>query len=123
MSGHEILWRFDRECVTALAVCNEPVGSDCRLVPIKDSVLCVCDEWIGIERDADGPYHVAIGSIGDEKHRMEDGGECNIALFLNMSELIEESAVDRPTFEIGRTPFEPVWQGDYYDWKRIEVTA
>lgn len=117
MSGHEIVWMFDRDSVTSRVVCNEPLGSNCRLAPIATSVLCHCEEWAGILRDKDGPYHVVDGALGEEKHRMEDGGECNVALFLNETFDIEESAAGKPNFEIGRTPFKPVWQGDYYDWE------
>lgn len=119
MSGHEIVWTFDRDSIESLVVCNEPVGADCRLAPLSDSVLCSCEEWAAIERDVNGPFHRS----GDEIHRMTDAGECNVALFLNESFCIEESAVGKPNFVVGRTPISPVWQGDYYDWERIDPDA
>lgn len=117
--SHEIVWTFDRDAVTSEVVCKEAVGADCRLRPIPDSVLCQCEEWASPLRDEHGAYHLYDGDIGQEKHRMEDSGECNVALFLNESFCIEESAVGSPHFEVGRTPIEPVWQGEYYDWKRV----
>lgn len=127
MSGHEIVWTFDRDRVASQVVCTQPVGADCRL-GARDYNVCGCESWNILRDDDAAPYHFADGgdrSIGD-RHYMTDTGECQVALFLNESGYVEELLspdADADEFVIGRTPIEPVWAGDSYDWKPAEVSS
>jgi hypothetical protein len=69
-----------------------------------------------IAREDDRPYHLAND---DAKHYGKPGAECNIVVWMeNDEELIEACVDDR--FTIGRTPIEPVWTGDWYEWKPLQ---
>jgi hypothetical protein len=49
------------------------------------------------------------------------GVHCNVVAFLEQdyAGIEEMAAAGVPDFEIGRTPIEPVWQGDYYEWRPL----
>ena len=125
MSGsHEIVWTFDDDRVVAEVVCKSTPESPCRWEPHDDA--CQCEAYYGSGVDADGPYHLAFmvddadGSESEVKHRMRYGGECGVRNWMNDDpSTIPESAEADGTFEIGRTAFEPAWQGDYYTWERV----
>lgn len=125
MSGHVIVWTFDGDCVTASVVCLEEPGEDCRLTG-----HCDCEEWGQIERREDGTiWHALTEGYRDRDvtrdvtqwHEVKPQDECNVAAYMNEDpSLIPELADGVKPFEIGRTPIEPVWVGDYYEWKRAE---
>lgn len=119
MSAHELVWTFVLDCVQAEAVCNAAPDANCRLVCAGD-----CESYTEIIRHEDTTFDGEIVKRYTHDDCVEGmkPGECNLCLFLNESDCIEESATDRPEFVIGRTPIEPVWQGDYYDWRLPEVT-
>lgn len=120
---HFITWTHDRDCVRPKVSCTGPENATCRLTCADPN--CSAEEFDGFYRDADGnPFH-ANGEDDDGNeivHPMKDGGFCNVAEFLNEGGCIDEEAVDTPAFVIGTVPIEPVWQGDYYAWKRAETS-
>jgi len=124
MSDHEIVWTFDTDQVIAKIVCHAEAGANCRLE--ANHPACDCEAY-RIERDEEGPFHLYLtedddGNEIEERHDMRDSGEgrfgptCNVEAWMNEGE-VEESAVKGTTFEIARTQIEPVWTGDYYQWK------
>jgi hypothetical protein len=126
LTGHSIVWEFSRDVVRPTVICEALEGSDCRLGP-EDYRVCQCESWSILRGDDGRPYHLAE-AWGDEarreapaRHYLTDSGECQVVLFLTESDCIEESCDDTSdnTFEVGRTQIEPIWRGDYYDWKRV----
>lgn len=120
MSEHSLIWNYDRDRVTVRAECAAAEDADCRLACRGD-----CETYCEIVRHEDVTFEGEV-----VKHYTHDDctegmapGECNVCLFLNESDCIEESGDGRPTFTIGRTLIEPVWQGDYFDWKPVEIEA
>lgn len=115
MSGHAILWKFDRGGVTAEVVCHEPEGADCRLT----SVACECEYWGEIQRRDDGTIWHKIVDYGDSYeplwHEVKPQDDCNVCLFINESGCVEEFG--RGSFTIAETPIKPIWDGDGYDWE------
>lgn len=108
MSGHRIDWFFDNDYASPELVCEEPPGADCRLT----NAGCDC-ESIKLERDQDGtPYHM----VEDARHEMTTQEECNVILFLE--EDTADHAEQGQRFLIGSHEIEPVWGGDYYEWRR-----
>lgn len=79
--------------------CSGPAGALCRLI---------CDEYCGAES----------WPCGDPPHRMRDGGECNVVLFIEDGDDVDDSAVvigDRDL--IGYVgPITAKWDGDGYLW-------
>ena len=112
MSDHVIVWEFNRDHVTGEAVCNAGDDALCRNMP-----NCDCEIWLDISHDEQGWFHTAEGNP-PQLHRHDTPGDCNICEWLNASD-IEECAEGRPTFDIARTPIEPVWTGDFYEWKPL----
>lgn len=117
---HEIEWTFDSEHVRPRLVCHAPAEAMCRW----QATACECEAWYGMNRDAEGPYHLATEADPDDwrkevevKHRMTDGGECHIALFLNEGEIEECCSIPGCEFIVGRTFVETTWTGDYYEWR------
>lgn len=122
-SIHFIAWTHDRDCVRPQVICTGPEGSTCRLT--CSEATCADEEFNGFHRDKEGnPFHTSgVDNDGNEiVHPMEDGGFCNVREFLNEGGCIDEEAVDTEPFVIGTVPIEPVWQGDYYAWKRVETS-
>ena len=122
MAEHELVWTHESDSVTIEAACNAKPDADCRLEPSPDSG-CECESF-DFERDERGAFHTVIAyDDGDNevevRHDMQSGGDCNVCLFLNESDCIEESDDSRSTFEIGRKAIDPVWQGDGFDWKPV----
>ena len=127
MSEHVIIWEHDVDTVTARVACLEEPGADCRL-----RGECECESWGPIERREDGTiWHQLTDGYRDldlprdvpQWHEVKPWDGCNIALFLNEdASVIAESSQERTAFEIARTPIDPVWNGDWYEWKRAEVT-
>ena len=130
MIGHEIVWEHERDSVTARIVCNEDPGADCRLASAGPD--CDCEAWGRIERREDGTiWHELTEGYRDltkprwvtQWHEVKPSDECNVVNFMSEDpSLIAECSQERKSFEIGRTPIEPVWLGDFYEWKRAEVT-
>lgn len=119
--AHFLTWTHDQDCVRVSATCAADEGADCRLICADPD--CYAEEF-SVDRRLDGtPFHVAgEDNDGDEIfHDLKDAGWCNVCEFLNEGGCIEEEAVDTPSFVIGTVPIEPVWQGDYYAWKRAEA--
>jgi hypothetical protein len=122
---HEIVWRHDQDHVTGEAVCHADPTAQCRW-----RSDCDCEVWYDLGRDDNSPFHVVeeldpiTGNPTGQnvKHRMTDGGTCNVLDFLNAdpSCLPELRVVDnRGAIEIGRTPIKPFWDGDSYFWKVV----
>lgn len=113
---HCIVWIFDRDRVTAEATCTAEADADCRLACHGD-----CETYSEIHRTEEQTFDGDIVKryTHDDCEEGMTPGECNVVLFLNESYCIEESADGKPTFVIARTPIEPVWQGDYFDWKPV----
>ena len=120
-ADHFLTWTHDQDCVRVSATCTAAEGATCRLTCADPD--CVDEEFTGFDRDQSGnPFHTS-GEDDDGNeifHPMKDGGFCNVCEFLNGGDCIEEEAVDTPSFVIGVVPIEPVWEGDYYAWKRAE---
>lgn len=125
MSGHEIIWTLDRDRIQGKVVCHEEPGANCRLEANHPN--CDCESY-SIERDDQGPFHLYWtedddGNEIEERHDMRDSGEgrfgptCNVEAWLNESDVGLEELGCMRVFEIGRTPIDPVWRGDYYEWK------
>lgn len=114
MSAHVLVFEFERDRVEIRAVCNAAPDADCRLSCNGD-----CESYTEIHRTEEQTFDGEIVKYytHDDCDEGMKADECNVCLFLNESDCIDESAVGKPTFEIGRVPFEPVWQGDYFDWK------
>lgn len=109
-SGHEIVWTFERGALAGRVVCHERPDADCRLEGSGD---CGCEAWT-IERDPDGtPFHMVDGV----RHGNEPASDCNVVLFLEGGDDVEELAVADTSFELTRTRIEPVWDYDHYLWK------
>ncbi|WP_235738961.1 hypothetical protein [Nocardioides alcanivorans] len=117
MSGHEIAWEFDRECVEARCVCTSPPDANCRLSCPDD-----CETYGEIIRHEDVTLDgkVAKWITHDDCRAVMQPGECNVELFLNEGGCIKELALGGPRFTIARTPIRPVWEGDFYEWEPIE---
>ena len=130
MSGHVIVWEHDRDTVTARLRCLEEPGSDCRVQGGPD---CECEEWGRIERREDGTiWHQLTDGYRDltmprdvpQWHEVKPSVECNVENFMNEEpSLIAECSQEKEPFELGLTPIEPVWLGDFYEWKRAEVKS
>jgi hypothetical protein len=66
---------------------------------------------------SDRPYHLAAD---DAKHYGKPGGECNVVTWMDNDEELIEACIGALSFTIGRTPIEPVWTGDWYEWKPLQ---
>jgi len=120
MSEHALVWEFDRDTVNCKAVCNAAPDADCRLSCYGD-----CEVFSQIIRHSDETFD------GETVHRIThddcDAGmradECNVCLFLNESDCIQEMAVggypNGPRFIIGTVPIRPSWDGDCYEWEPV----
>lgn len=109
---HRIEWTHDEDRTTARVVCDAPEGADCRLTCDEG-----CEEWT-IERDESGPFHSVCTLEDDLRHDMRDMGECNVALYLNEGECIEEMRSGDPSpIVVGSVSVIPVWEGGYYSWR------
>lgn len=115
-SEHVIRWTFDRGSVNAEAICNAEPGADCRLT----SVSCECEMWGEIWRKADGTIWHKIVDYGDSYepvwHEVKPTDECNVCLFINESDCVEELG-GQAVFTIAETPIRPVWHNDGCDWE------
>lgn len=109
-ADHELVWEYRGGTITPRPECHASAAADCRI-----EWVCQCETWIIIAHDEDGPYHQA----DDAKHYGKPGGECNIVVWMENDEDLIESCVD-DRFTIGRTPIEPVFTGDYYEWKPLQ---
>jgi hypothetical protein len=111
MSDHEMVWTFDNDYVSGEVVCLAPADAVCHQRPKSP---CVCENWDlkKDEKDEVGYYHEYDG----EQHRHAPVPDCGVLEWLNDSPL-ECAADDAWRFEIARTPIEPVWQGDYMQWR------
>lgn len=117
-SGHELVWEFSFDNVRATPVCHEPSTANCHLTCPED-----CESYGEILRDPENgqPYHLTYndGLFDGVRHNMESMSDCNIVLWLDGDPgMLPEMNSAREVFEIGRTPIEPVWEGDYYGWKK-----
>lgn len=112
-TDHEIVWRFDADCVHGEVVCHLPDDADCHQMP-----LCECEQYSGLGRDAQGVFF----HLGDDgsRHEHKPGSECNPTLWLNEDDAdIAELCSSRDYFEIGRTAAVSfVWTGEGYEWVR-----
>lgn len=117
MSAHVIRWEFDDGWVDAKAVCLAAPDADCHLT----SVTCECERWGEIRRDEDGTIWHHIEDYGDPYepvwHEVRLMDDCNVCLFINESDIVNELAVKGTRFTIGEVPIEPVWLNDGCDWK------
>jgi hypothetical protein len=119
-ADHELVWEYSGGTVTPRPECHAPPTADCRI-----EWVCGCETWGTIDRDEDGrPFHLTshVWNNGfqekQEKHYGKPGAECNVVVWMeNDDELIEACVDDR--FTIGRTSIEPVFTGDYYEWKPL----
>jgi hypothetical protein len=91
MADHELVWEYTGGTVTPRPL-------------------------IIVARDEDGPYHQAA----DAKHYGKPGGECNVVTWMDNDEDLTEACIGALSFTIGRTPIEPVWTGDWYEWKPLQ---
>lgn len=130
MADHELVWEYTSGTVTPRPECHaDPATADCRI-----KWDCQCETWADFGREENGrPYHlVYVGSdelvygenddIERVRHYGKQGDECSIIVWMENDEELIESSTDAPPFIIGRTPFEPVFNGDYYEW-RPEVSS
>lgn len=119
MSGHVLVWEFELDSASVTAVCNEAPDADCRLHCNGE-----CETFSEIVRHQDVTLDgkVANWITHDDCQGVMQPGECNVCLFLNESDCIEESTDGHPRFEIGRVAIEPVWEGDYYNWRPAVTT-
>lgn len=110
---HEIVWKFDVDCVTQSISCHGGPESKCRW-----KSTCDCETFYGMEVDAAGPHHLAYDdeTDSDVRHAMAYGGECNVKLFLEEGGDIVESAIAGTVFQIAATPVDVEWNGDFYTW-------
>lgn len=118
MTDHRMVFRFERDGVTAEMTCNAPVGADCRLIGPPG---CTCESWT-IERahDAAEPFH-RVDTIGGAEilHWMVDGGgECNVCTWINESGIPMELNGGRESFILAAVPVTPDWTGEDYGWTR-----
>ena len=113
MSDHELVWTHDNRSVDVNAVCHAGPDADCRL-----TAECDCERW-SVERDEQGPFHLSgdYSESARDRHDMKPGGYCNVCAFLNEDPWLLPELFFGPSFEIGRTPIEPVSRGDHYEWK------
>jgi hypothetical protein len=111
MADHELVWEYTGGTVTPRPQCHAPVTADCRI-----EWVCGCETLIIVARDEDGPYHQAA----DAKHYGKPGGECNVVTWMDNDEDLTEACIGALSFTIGRTPIEPVWTGDWYEWKPLQ---
>jgi len=104
-------------------VCTEPPEADCHLTS-----ECGCETIGSIETDELGKYHLArsegydlgmpIPTEREVKHRMEPlPGSCNIVDWLENDDALDENGLADVSFTV---PIEPVWEGDYYQWKPLQ---
>jgi hypothetical protein len=107
MSDHEILWEFDIDTVRAEAVCHAHSDARCHQVP-----SCDCESW-DEQEDEDGYFH----EIEGQQHRHRQVDYCGIVTWLNADSPLDCAADDGSSFEIARTPIEPVWSGEYMQWR------
>jgi hypothetical protein len=107
MSDHEILWEFDIDMVRAEAVCHAHADARCHQVP-----SCDCESW-DEQEDEDGYFH----EIEGEQHRHRQVDYCGIITWLNVDSPLDCAADDAQSFQIGRTPIEPVWGDGYMQWR------
>jgi hypothetical protein len=110
-ADHELVWEYSGGTVTPRPECHAPATADCRI-----EWVCQCETLGTIAREDDRPYHPAND---DAKHYGKPGAECNIVVWMENDEELIESCVD-DRFTIGRTPIEPVWTGDWYEWKPLQ---
>jgi hypothetical protein len=110
-TAHSIVWTFDRDTVTAKAICED---EDCI-----NRYGCVeeCEVIYDIRRDESGATHGVYDWEGEIKphlrHEMTKGTFCNVVEYLNADPSLIPELHDGPeSFEIGRTAIEPAWQGD-----------
>jgi hypothetical protein len=120
MADHELVWEYSGGTVTPRPECHAPATADCRI-----EWICGCETLIHLDHDEDGrPFHLTshVWNNGfqekQEKHYGKLGGECNAVVWMENDEDLIESCVDN-RFTIGRTPIEPVFTGDYYEWKPL----
>lgn len=130
--AHQFVVDFDRDTLTVRVVCNAEPGATCRLEPVGND--CDCESW-HVERDEVGPYHLYLTEDDDGKevevrHDMRDSGDgqfgphCNVREFMNEdAQAYLEEGRGRPSFEVGRFGFKPIWTGDYYEWEATQTTV
>lgn len=116
-STHSIRWTFDDGWVKAEVVCHAAPDADCRLT----SVSCECEQWGQIDRRDDGTIWHHIVDYGDSYepvwHEVKPMDDCNVRLFIEESNCLEELAVKGTRFTIGEVPIKPVWNHDGCDWE------
>jgi hypothetical protein len=126
MADHELVWEYNASTigtVTPRPECHaDPATADCRI-----DWGCRCETWFHISRDQDGrPYHpvrdwrpngALVDAEPEVRHYGKQGGQCLIVVWMENDEELIESNTGLSFFTIGRTPIEPVFTGDYYEWK------
>jgi hypothetical protein len=111
MNTHEIIWTHEINTTTAQLVCNDP---DCQY---RWECSEDCEEIYDVVAHGDGYRHRSE----DDWHHMKKQNYCNFVEWMDADpDVISELNDGGETFEIGRVPVEPIWQGDEGAlWRRI----
>lgn len=120
-TGHIIRFTLDNGgWFKAEAMCQLDADADCRLT----SVSCECEEWGPIQRRDDGTIWHRIVDEGPMEplwHEVEHGDDCNVCLFLNESDCIEELMTKgSDTLHLADVPIKPIWDCDGYEWEPVK---
>jgi len=100
MPLHRVTWTIDAgDGVLGEFTCDAPPLSACRLVCAED---CGAEQW-------------PCGGGEVDYHRMRDGGECQVVLFLDGGAR-DSYDPDAPTMPVRSGPVEVRWLDDYYAW-------
>ena len=117
-ADHEIIWTFEGDHIGADFVCN---NEECEY-------RWTCPEgceYLGLVEKIDSGYRHRYDwyPLDDEVWHDMVQSDCNFkGWMLADAGMIPELSEDRTPFEIGRTPVEPVWQGDEgVTWIRVGV--
>ena len=124
MNGHEIVWTFEvGGWIKGKLVCNEPGIAKCRW-----QSTCDCEYFVGMEVDADGPFHISSDYGEYEagiKHRMQFSGDCRVIPYMEDEGAHYLNASEVRDFVIATTSVRVEWSSDQesYLWTPTELPS
>jgi len=128
MTNHKLIYEHDRDQTCVRALCVADADANCRLRCPHDC------EWISIERDEHGPFHMVdtfdeLFETNQEplpvRHDLVSGPACHVVDWLNEdASLIPELNDPYQRFEIGTIDIDVKWvNGDEIMWAKVEESS